>query len=396
MKNLLLLTAALLTTGAALAQGQYTIDGRVANAPDGLKVYLQDTQWPESNMVDSTVMKNGRFAFKGKLASPDLHRIIIDKTPAGEKTSQRNWLMSSFYLENSPIIYAGNLDSLPTFYYKRNRVVAQPKITGSATENQAVAFRQSIAPLSKQLAATNKQYTDEFHLPSLEGKFNTPVGIKLAKQEWALDDQLRQRKLDFIKANPSSVVAYDQASYFLGGMFVDMTVPQISELQALLEKGWAGTPRMAAFNAKAEKAKRTAIGTKYQDFMLTTPEGKQVKLSSLVPKGKYTLIEFWASWCGPCRAEIPHLRNVYDTKGKSFQIVSISLDDKDADWRKAMKEEGMIWPQLVDPKGFEGDISKAYGILAIPFSLMLDKEGRIMRVEMRGAYLDATLQDLKI
>jgi thiol-disulfide isomerase/thioredoxin len=304
--------------------------------------------------------------------------------------------MSSFYLENSPIRYAGNLDSLPTYYYKRDRVVAPPRITGSATENQAAALRASLAPLNKQLAAVNKQYTDEFHIPAMAGKFNTPAGIKLARQEWALDEQLRQRKLAFIKANPKSVVAYDQANYFLSGMFVDLTVKQISELQAMVEKGWAGTPRMAAFNAKAEKSKLTAIGTKYQDFTLTTPEGKQVKLSSYVPKDKYTMLEFWASWCGPCRAEIPHLRNVYDTKGKSFQIVSISFDEKDADWRKAMKEEGMVWPQLSEPKGFEGEIAQAYGIQGIPFSLMLDKEGRILRVEMRGAYLDATLQDLKI
>ncbi|MBT2556696.1 AhpC/TSA family protein [Hymenobacter sp. ISL-91] len=396
MKNLLFLSSLLLASCSAVAQNQYTIDGRVANAPDGLKVYLQDTQWPDPHMVDSTVIQNGRFMFKGKLAGPDLHRIIIDKTPKGEKTSQRNWLMSSFYLENSPISYAGNLDSLPTFYYKRDRVVAQPRITGSATENQAAALRESLAPLGKQLTAVNKQYTDEFHIPAMEGKFNTPVGIKLAKQEWALNDQLRERKMAFIKANPKSVVAYDQANYFLSGMFVDMTVKQIEELQAAVAKGWAGTPRLAAFNEKAEKAKRTAIGTKYQDFTLTTPEGKAVKLSSYVPKDKYTLLEFWASWCGPCRAEIPHLRNVYETKGKNFQIVSISFDEKDADWRKAMKEEGMVWPQLVDTRGFEGDIAKAYGILGIPFSLMLDKQGRIMRVEMRGAYLDATLQDLKI
>ena len=117
-------------------------------------------------------------------------------------------------------------------------------------------------------------------------------------------------------------------------------------------------------------------------------------LSQYVPKGKVVKLEFWASLCGPCRAEIPHLKHLNETKADQFSIVSISLDENLASWKKAMKEEGMIWTQLVDDKGFEGEIAQAYNIFGIPHSLVLDEEGRIRKVGLRGAYIDACIEEM--
>ena len=106
------------------------------------------------------------------------------------------------------------------------------------------------------------------------------------------------------------------------------------------------------------------------------------------------MVEFWASWCGPCRGEIPHLRHVYNAYGKgkdAFNMISISIDDKEKDWKQALKEENMKWTQLCDLKGWKGEVINKYKIQGVPFCLILDKEGRIIDHGVRGSELDVVL-----
>jgi len=124
--------------------------------------------------------------------------------------------------------------------------------------------------------------------------------------------------------------------------------------------------------------------------------GKEVKLSDYVKPGQYNMVEFWASWCGPCRGEIPHLRHVYDVYGKGndgLNMISVSIDERDKDWKKALQEEGMKWIQLNDNKGWSGDVVTKYKVNGVPFCLILDKEGKIIAREVRGSELDIVLID---
>ncbi len=377
------------------AQAKYTINGSIAGKADGMKVYLVKESWPEILIVDSTVIKKNRFQLKGSVKIPSVYSIRIDKTPKGEKSSERNWLSSKFYLDNSKISYSGNVDSLPPFYYSfKNKTVA-PIITGSATQDESVRFNESRRPLSRELAAANKEYLEKYHQPAMEGTFNEKLGLELGSKVTDLSGQLEQHKWNYIRDNPTSVIAYDQASYYLNDMFISLTIPQIDELVENVRKGWEGTANMKALEKAAAKAKTVALGTKYKDFELTTPEGNKVMLSKYIPKGKIVMLEFWASWCGPCRAEIPHLRELNETKSDLFSIVSISLDENEKEWRKAMTDEKMTWTQLVDFKGFEGEIAQAYNILGIPHSILLDEEGRVIKIGLRGAFLDIELNKLK-
>ncbi|MEO7315308.1 MAG: TlpA disulfide reductase family protein [Ginsengibacter sp.] len=377
------------------AQGKYTINGKISGPANGMKVYLVKESWPEIKIVDSTVIQKNNFQFKGGVTVPSLFSIRIDKTPKGEKSSERNWLSSRFYLENSTISYSGHVDSLPPFYYSYKNRPVPPVIKGSATQDELVRFNESRSSLSKELAATNKDYLEKYHQPAMEGKFNDQIGLELGGKVNELSEKLDQQKWKYIKDNPKSVIAYDQASYYLNDMFISLTIPQIDELVKNVRKGWNGTPQMAALEKAAAKAKTVALGTKYKDFELTTNEGNKVMLSKYIPKGKIVMLEFWASWCGPCRAEIPHLRELNETRSDQFSIVSISLDENEKDWRKAMADEKMTWTQLVDFKGFEGEIAQAYNILGIPHSILLDEEGRVIKIGLRGAFLDIELNKLK-
>lgn len=394
MKAILLSILSFAVALTVQAQNGFVITGNIKGNADGMKVYLRDNNWQNPNTVDSAIIKNGQFVLRGSVAVPALYSLIIDKTPKSAPSSEKNWLMSRFYIENSNISFSGNIDSLPTYFYNSRRAVKPAIITGSKTEDESIAYKKSIEGLRKAYAVLDEQYLQLYHMPALEGKFNTKVGMALIKAQKIISKEMENFKWNYIAQHPSSVIAYDEAYNTLNGMFISLTVPQIDSLVGWIEKGWKGTPQMQALKADAEKAKKTALGTHYQDFELQTPDGKKVMLSQYVPKGKYVMLEFWASWCGPCRGEIPHLREVNKHKADNFEIVSISLDEDDAAWKKAMKEEAMVWTQLVDPHGFESKIAQAYNILGIPFSLLLDKEGRIIAANVRGAALDVALENL--
>ena len=152
------------------------------------------------------------------------------------------------------------------------------------------------------------------------------------------------------------------------------------------------TPKGREVLAKADTVKACAIGSPYIDLALQDVEGNPVKLSECIEPGKYTLVEFWASWCGPCRGEIPHLKKVYELyHAEGFNIVSISMDAKKTDWTKAIENEGMEWTQLSDLKAFEGPIHRLYNFDGIPYCVLVNPEGVIVHHNARGPELDNIL-----
>lgn len=396
MKNILLSVFICLPVLAFSQKPHYKVSGNISGSRDGMKVYMKSEGVTSTPVDDSTVIKNEHFTFTGTVEYPVLVKLTIDRTPEGEKSGPSTWLASNFYLENSDITYAGDVNKLPAYYYKRNAEYQQPVIKGSATQDDNVKFNSGINAIKKEMGRIDNEYIKVYHIPAMEGKFNTEEGMKLANEYSDLNEQSIKYTFDYIHAHPESRISFDQGMYAMAGYTTTLTVPQIDDLVSTIGTAWKGASIMTEFLEEAKKAKKTALGIKYQDFEFLTPEGKKVMLSQVVPEGKIVLVEFWASWCGPCRAEIPHLKHLNETKSNDFSIVSISLDEDDASWRKAMKEEGMIWTQLVDYKGFEGEIAQAYNIFGIPHSLLLDREGRIIKVGLRGAFLDAELQKLGV
>lgn len=144
--------------------------------------------------------------------------------------------------------------------------------------------------------------------------------------------------------------------------------------------------------AKAQK-ERLSEGKVAPEFSFPTPDGKK-KLGPQDFKGKILVLDFWASWCGPCRAEIPHLKEAYkEYSNKGVAFFSVSIDKDDAAWRKAMKEENMPWAQAQAPKAGK-DVMKQYQFSGIPYILVLDKEGKIVAKNLRGKALTDKLEEL--
>jgi len=143
-------------------------------------------------------------------------------------------------------------------------------------------------------------------------------------------------------------------------------------------------------------ANRPVLHHPAADFTLKTPAGEDLRLSSL--QGQYVLVDFWASWCMPCRASIPHLKEVYDSYHKDgLEIVSVSIDDKAVNWKRAVEQEQMPWKQALDTYTGDNnfaDVTGSYGIRMIPYTLLLDKEGKVIAINPEPPALDRQLKKL--
>lgn len=376
----------------------YVIDGTLANA-DGAKVVLTLQTPTETIRVDSAVVENGRFRIEGRVETPALYALVADLNAEGtpaEEVDYSKLFQERFYLENSPITFAADANTMQSYFWNPDRKTVPPTIVGSAEQDKARMLEERQSEVDKQLRALSKRMTEEYYKPMFDsGERVVPeVGAEIAAEEMKVSREKQEITLAFVREFPDAAVSFDEISYLFGdGSVSPFTAAQIDEFMAILEPAWKGTEKFEWLKGQAAKAKKLAVGEKFIDCEFYNLEGEKVKLSSVIPEGKVSMLEFWASWCGPCRGEIPHLKHVRE-RYPDFDIVSVSIDESDADWKKAVDEEKMDWVQLRDVGMMDGNAMKLYGVMGVPCCIILDKEGRFHKTNMRGAYLDAFLQEL--
>ena len=389
MKRLLYGIVCLGTLVACQREPGYKISGSVPGTPDGMKVYLYNWNTP----VDSSVVKGGKFVLTGKVDVPTRYQLLIDLSPDKVESYEKDLRGSDVFVENVDIKYESpSIDSLPSRNSFLRNVKGNVIVTGSPVHDLFLSYQEKIKPYRTKNSEAWNKYLKVYHIPALDGVFNTREGIALAREMNDAQKEITRIQWDFIKANPKSPVSVDVAQNMVYS--AKFSKAEMENLLQAIDPSLRETAGYKQLQKSLEEIAPIALGEKYKDLELVDENGKTVQLSDYVKPGQYNMVEFWASWCGPCRGEIPHLRHVYDAYGKgkdAFNMISVSIDDKEKDWKQALKEENMKWTQLCDLKGWKGEVINKYKIQGVPFCLILDKEGRIIDHGVRGSELDVVL-----
>lgn len=322
---------------------------------------------------DSVILKNGEFKFEGKIAEPVLAYLSakVIKSSPDEKQAFQNL---TFFLEPTKIEIIAK-DSLKGALVK-----------GSKGHDYYVQLEKQRLPYIEQLRTLYAQ------MSRLEKEKNIDSFKIVEQRAEELGKEMNETVYgQFVKTNPNSSLSLFALKQYAGW---DIDPDKIEPIFKTLPENTRKWPSAELLHDQIETAKKTAIGKFAMDFTQNDTSGKAVSLSSF--KGKYVLVDFWASWCGPCRQENPNVVKAYNKyKDKNFTILGVSLDRPNAKdrWIKAIHDDGLTWSHVSDLKYWDNEVAKQYAIRAIPQNILIDPQGKIVAKNLNGDALDKKLSE---
>ena len=375
MKNILNACAAALLMMSCSGGDNYKIEGTAEGVKDGTQVFLQ--QISEQNQLvnlDTTQVKDGKFNFDPQeVDAPDLNLITIDGIRGN----------IIFVSENEDIRIKADKDS-----------IIASSIKGGEANDYFKDYFDEVMDSNKERRRINDQGMAAYR----EGDTTKVEAIRGEMQD--IDENSKTKRLKMVEDHPGSTVSVLILTDLLGMKLIDAqkAEEEFNNLDQAVQDSQKGK-KLKEMIAKVKSSEIAGmlpeIGNKAPQFSAPTPDGKDLALADAL--GKYTIVDFWASWCKPCRMENPNVVKVYNKyHDKGLNIISVSLDKPDSkkDWTDAIKKDNMTWYHVSNLQYWNEPVAKKYGVTAIPATYLLDENGVIIEKNLRGDALDKKMQSV--
>lgn len=363
--------------------GGFTIHGVIPGLPEGTIVKLVGREKGSAKLA-ATESKAGEFTLEGEVKSPTISEIRILYENGGVDMVAFGLMVDNVDMT----VETSHVDSIPpSFYFGHGGLLKEQnvKVTGGRAQAEFAEYNAVMLPY--RIAAKKAHF--DLYVREDRKKLTEAEKDSLSKIYAAAQYAEQKASRDFAFSHPHYSVSGSIIAGLLSSPF-SFTDAELDNLAGIISGGW-DSARVAEVNNGIEKSRRFVKGAPFTDFAALDPESAEHKVMDLHTPGKLMLIDFWASWCGPCRAAIPHVRELWKKYSDRLDVMAVSMDSDEKAWREAMEDERMEWTQLWTDKERVNPIVEAYDVRSIPYLLLVDTDGKIV---FAGSDKDALSEEI--